>query len=170
MTMNQTKIARMLRFVGCAALLALLVVSSSAGREQSSIPNVPVMVEIVPEQAMNAQTIGQTRERLAEQRDEALALLQGVLDDPHAGDAQKSEALAEKTRIASRMETQASVEALLAQMGFGDTAVIAGEGGLHIIAPWQAAENELNRVRMIDAAVSQSGLAPEAVKIILAKK
>ena len=168
--MNQTMTAKALRFAGCAALLALLVVSSSAGRGKNSMPSVPVMVEIMPQQALAARTIGQTRERLKVQRDEALALLQRVLDDPHAGDEQKSQALAQTVQIASRMEMEASVEALLEQMGFGDMAVVAGEGALHIIAPWQAAENEQNRVRMIDAAVSQSGLSPEAVKIILAKK
>ena len=168
--MNRIMTAKMLRFAGCAALLALLVVSSSAGRETNSIPSVPVMVEIMPQQALAARTIGQTRERLKAQRDEALALLQSVLDDPHAGEAQKSQALAQKTQIASRMETEAAVEALLDEMGFGEMAVVAGEGALHIIAPWQTAENEQNRVRMIDAAVSQSGLSPEAVKIILAKK
>lgn len=167
--MNQTMTAKALRFAGCAALLALLVVSS-AGRGKNSMPSVPVMVEIMPQQALAARTIGQTRERLKAQRDEALALLQRVLDDPHAGDEQKSQALAQTVQIASRMEMEAAVEALLEQMGFGDMAVVAGEGALHIIAPWQAAENEQNRVRMIDAAVSQSGISPEAVKIILAKK
>lgn len=168
--MNQTTTAKLMRFAGCAALLALLVVSSSAGRETHSIPSVPVMVETMPQQALAVRTIGQTRERLKAQRDEALTLLQSVLDDPHAGDAQKSQALAQKMKIALRIETEAAVEALLDAMGFGDMAVIAGEAALHIIAPWQTAENEQNRVRMIDAAVSQSGLSPEAVKIILAKK
>ena len=168
--MNQKTTARALRFAGCAALMALLVASSSAGRQMDTVPDVPVMVEIMPEQALAAQTIAQTRERLKAQRDEALALLQSVLDNPHAGEAQKKDALAKKTQIASHMEQEAAVEALLAHMGFGDTAVVAGEGTLHIIAPWQAAENEQNRVSMIDAAVSQCALSPEAVKIILAKK
>ena len=167
--MKQAMAVRVLRFAGCAALLALLVVSSSAGRQENPIPNVPVMLEIMPEQALAAQTVEQTRRQLTDKREQTLALLQSVLEDPQAGKLQKSRALEEKTQLALRMEKEAAVEAVLAHMGFGDTAVVAGENGLHIIAPWQTAENEQNRVRMIDAAVSQSGLSADAVKIILAK-
>ena len=47
--------------------------------------------------------------------------------------------------------------------------VLGGES-VTVIVPWQAAENEQSRVRIIDAAATQTGLAPECVKIILSKK
>jgi len=71
--------ARAMRFVGCAALLALLAASSYAGREQSGTPVVPVMVEIMSDQALSAMTMEQTNARLAQRREEALLLLQSVL-------------------------------------------------------------------------------------------
>lgn len=168
-TMSQILRTYAARFCGCAALLALLAVSSM-NRERQRVPNVPVLLETVSDQVLAVQTVEQTRNRLTGRREEALSLLQSVLDDPHAGEGEKNAALEEKTKIAGRMETEASVEALLAHMGFTDTIVVVGETSLSIIAPWQNGENEHNRIQMIDAAVSQSGLAAEAVKIILAKK
>lgn len=168
--MNQIMTAKMLRFAGCAGLLALLVISSYAGRTQVEVPVVPMQVETVSGEVLELQTMAQTDERLEQKRKETIALLQSVLEDPSAGEEEKKKALEEKTKIAARMETEASLEALLAHMGFEQTAVIAGEETLSIIAPWQAAENEHNRVRMIDAAVSQSAFSADAVKIILSKK
>ena len=162
--------AKTLRNAGCAALLALLAASSYAGRSHPQSPSVPVMIEMVSSQALASQTLQQTSERLEEKREEALALVHSVLEDPQADEAARKQALIKKTQIAGRMETEASIQALLAHMGFEETAVIMGEGTLSIVAPWQIAENEHNRVRMIDAAVSQSGLSAEAIKIILAKK
>ena len=167
--MNRISAVRAARFSGCAALLALLIVSSM-GRKERGVPSVPVLLETVSEQALSAQTVEQTKICLSSRREEALSLLQSVLDDPHAGQEARHIAQEEQARIAGRMETEASVEALLAHMGFGDTAVVAGETHLSIIAPWQAAENEHSRVQIVDAAVAQSGFAPESVKIILAKK
>ncbi|MBQ8620458.1 MAG: SpoIIIAH-like family protein [Clostridia bacterium] len=168
--MNRKKAMRALRFAGCAGLLALLAVSSYAGGRRIEAPAVPVLIETVSGEAAAAVTMETTRERLEKQRREALVLLESVLNDAACDETSRRQALQEKTKIASRMETEASVEALLAQMGFEGTAVVMGEGTLHIIAPWQMAENEQNRVRMIDAALSQSALSPDAVKIILAKK
>ena len=168
--MNKKIAARAMRFAGCAALLALLAVSSYAGGEHSTAPAVPVMVEFVSDEMLASLTMKQTSERLAMKREEALLLLQSVIDDPGADEASRSRALQEKTEIAARMETEAAICALLAHMGFEQTAVVMGESTLSIVAPWQAAENEQNRVRMIDAAAGQSGLPADAVKIILAKK
>lgn len=168
--MKEKTSSRMVRFAGCAGLLALLAASSYAGRQQTLTPAVPVMFEMVSAEAAAAYTVEQTQERLNRQREEALALLQSILDDPSADEASKDKAIQEKTRIASRMETEASVTALLAHMGFEQAAVVMGDQMLSLIVPWQAAENEQNRIRLIDAAVSQSGFSADAVKIILAKK
>jgi len=166
---NQT-VSRVLRYAGCAVLLGVLALSGYAGGKPDHTPLVPVMIETVSDQVIAASSMEKTNENLANKRREALLLLQSVIDDPQADEASRKQAFEEKSRIASRMETEASLEALLEHMGFGQTAVIMGENTLSIVAPWQAAENEHSRVQMIDAAVDQSGLSAEAVKIILAKK
>lgn len=168
--MKQKMAVRALRFAGCAGLLILLAVSSYVGGIRVEAPAVPVLIETISGEMAASMTMAQTSERLERQREEALFLLESILNDPSCDESSRRQAMQEKAKIASRMETEASLEALLAHMGFEETAVVMGEGALHIIAPWQVAENEHNRVQMIDAALSQSALSPDAVKIILAKK
>ena len=170
--MSRERAARRMRTAGCAALVALLAACSYLGARQPQAPavGVPVAVEVISEGALGAASLAQTKEKLRQERENALALLQSVIDDPDAGSDAKNEALKEKTALAKRMEAEAQTEALLAHMGFGETAVVLGEESVTVIVPWQAAENEKSRVRIIDAAATQTGRAPECVKIILSKK
>lgn len=163
---------RFLRFAGCVGLMALLAASSyvGAGTNQVQAVGVPVTIETVSSQALSAVSLAETVSRLESEREQALLYLQSVLDDPRADDETAAIALDRKMEIAGRMETEAAVELLLAQMGFADLAVSAGEDVLSIVAPWQTAENEQSRIRIIDAASAQTGLAPARIKIILAKK
>ena len=163
---------RMERFAACAALLMLLAVSSYAGTaaRQTESALVPVMVEVVSESALSAASLVETREKLITQRKQAILQMESVLDDPRTDRETAAQALREKTEMAARLETEAALELLLTQMGFEDAAVVAGKGIISIVAPWQAAENEQNRLRIIDAACGHTGIAPENVKIILAKK
>lgn len=170
--MDEKRAARRMRTAGCAALVALLAACSYLGARQPEVSavSVPVSVETVSEQALHAQTMEETQEKLRQERERALALLQSVADDPQAQAGTREEALREKTALAKRMNAEAETAALLAHMGFGETAVVMSEGSASVIVPWQAAENEQSRVRIIDAAATQTGLAPECVKIILSKK
>ena len=168
--MNKATAPQVMRYAGCGVLLAVLAISSYAAGGPPHTPAVPVMMEIVPDQALAASSMEKTNEHLTQQRQEALLFLQSVIDDPQADEASRKQAMAQKNRIAANMETEAALEALLAHMGFVQTAVIMGEGILSVVVPWQAAENEHNRVRIIDAAAGQSGFSAEEIKIILAKK
>lgn len=170
--MSREQAARWIRTAGCAALVALLAACSYLGARQQKVQtvSVPVAVEMISENALSAASIAETQDRLLRERESALALLQSVIDDQSAGAEERSEALKEKTALAKRMAAEAEIMALLAQMGFGDAAVVMGEQSLSVIVPWQAAENERSRVQIIDAAASHTGLSPECVKIILSKK
>lgn len=170
--MSREWAARRMRTAGCAALVALLAACSYLGARQPQVSavSVPVAVETISESALGAASLEQTQQKLRQERENALALLQSVIDDPLAQAGTRDAALDEKTALAKRMETEAATAALLAHMGFGDAAVVLGEESVTVIVPWQAAENEQNRVKIIDAAATQTGLAPECVKIILSKK
>ncbi|MGN0773178.1 MAG: SpoIIIAH-like family protein [Candidatus Ventricola sp.] len=170
--MSREQAARRMRTAGCAALVALLAACSYWGAKQppASAVSVPVAVETISESALGASSLEETQDRLRQEREQALALVQSVIDDPSAGAGARDEALKEKTALAKRMEQEAALTALLAHMGFGDAAVVLGEDSAAVIIPWQAAENERSRVQIIDAAATQTGLAPECVKIILSKK
>ena len=168
--MNQENAMRAGRFAGCAALLALLIMSSSTAAKPVQVASVPVFAQTLSSPTLSSASMEETVKKLEAQREQALALLQSVLDDPRAQQEQITAALEKKTQIASNMEKEAAIGAQLAHMGFDQTAVVMGNGALSIIAPWQMAENEQNRIRMIDAAASLSGISAGNVKIILSKK
>lgn len=172
MSDERERSARRVRTAGCAVLVALLAACSYLGarQPQGSSVSVPMAVETISERALGAASLEETQQKLRQERESALALLQSVIDDPNAGADVRNEALKEKTALAKRMEAEAETAALLAHMGFGETAVVLGGESVTVIVPWQAAENEQSRVRIIDAAATQTGLAPECVKIILSKK
>ena len=164
--------ARRVRTAGCAVLVALLAACSYLGarQPQRAAVSVPVAVEVISERVLGAASLEETQQKLRQERESALALLQSVIDDPNAQAGTRDEALREKTALAKRMVAEAETAALLSHMGFGETAVVLGGESVTVIVPWQAAENEQSRVRIIDAAATQTGLAPECVKIILSKK
>ena len=172
MSDERERSARRVRTAGCAVLVALLAACSYLGarQPQGAAVSVPVAVETISARALDAASLEETQQKLEQERESALALLQSVIDDPNAGADARNEALKEKTALAKRMEAEAETAALLAHMGFGETAVVLGGESVTVIVPWQAAENEQSRVRIIDAAATQTGLAPECVKIILSKK
>ena len=152
------------------ALAAGIVLVPLAGMAGAFAARKAVAVEVISERARGAASLEETQQKLQQERESALALLQSVLDDPNAQAGTRDEALREKTALAKRMVAEAETAALLSHMGFGETAVVLGGESVTVIVPWQAAENEQSRVRIIDAAATQTGLAPECVKIILSKK
>lgn len=172
MSDERERSARRVRTAGCAVLVALLAACSYLGarQPQRAAVSVPVAVEVISERALGAASLEETQQKLQQERESALALLQSVIDDPNAQAGTRDEALREKTALAKRMVAEAETAALLSHMGFGETAVVLGGESVTVIVPWQAAENEQSRVRIIDAAATQTGLAPECVKIILSKK
>ena len=172
MSDERERSARRVRTAGCAVLVALLAACSYLGarQPQRAAVSVPVAVEVIRERVLGAASLEETQQKLRQERESALALLQSVIDDPNAQAGTRDEALREKTALAKRMVAEAETAALLSHMGFGETAVVLGGESVTVIVPWQAAENEQSRVRIIDAAATQTGLAPECVKIILSKK
>ena len=172
MSDERERSARRVRTAGCSVLVALLAACSYLGarQPQRAAVSVPVAVEVISERVLGAASLEETQQKLRQERESALALLQSVIDDPNAQAGTRDEALREKTALAKRMVAEAETAALLSHMGFGETAVVLGGESVTVIVPWQAAENEQSRVRIIDAAATQTGLAPECVKIILSKK
>ena len=172
MSDERERSARRVRTAGCAVLVALLAACSYLGarQPQRAAVSVPVAVEVISERVLGAASLEETQQKLRQERESALALLQSVIDDPNAQAGTRDEALREKTALAKRMVAEAETAALLSHMGFGETAVVLGGESVTVIVPWQAAENEQSRMRIIDAAATQTGLAPECVKIILSKK
>ncbi|MBE6567101.1 MAG: SpoIIIAH-like family protein [Ruminococcaceae bacterium] len=99
-------------------------------------------------------------------RDEALAVLQTVLDSEDALEETKTQALTDISRIALEIEKEANIESLIRARGFEDCiAVLSGENASIIVK----SETELlqNHVAQISEIVyEQAGVLPANVKII----
>lgn len=170
--MEKNRLTVVMRSAGCALLLALLAVCGYLGAKQepAQAVSVPVVRETIPEPEVAASSIEEIRARLAGEREQELALLQGVIDNP-ATDAKTLEsALAQQAQIAGRMESEAQTVAGLSYMGFADVAAVCGAQGITVITPYQNVLEDKDKTRMIDAVASQTGLSAEDIKIILVKK
>ena len=99
-------------------------------------------------------------------RDEALAVLQTVLENEDALEETKTQALSDISRIALEIEKEANIESLIRARGFEDCiAVLSGDAASIIVK----SDTELlqNHVAQISEIVyEQSGVLPANVKII----
>ena len=99
-------------------------------------------------------------------RDEALAVLQTVLENEDALEETKTQALADISRIALEIEKEANIESLIRARGFEDCiAVLSGDAASIIVK----SDTELlgNHVAQISEIVyEQSGVLPANIKII----
>lgn len=99
-------------------------------------------------------------------RDEALAVLQTVLENEDALEETKTQALSDISRIALEIEKEANIESLIRARGFEDCiAVLSGDAASIIVK--SDAELLGNHVAQISEIVyEQSGVLPSNIKII----
>ena len=99
-------------------------------------------------------------------RDEALEVLNSVVDNDNATDQVKAEAVAEIRQIASEMENEAKIESLIKTKGYAQCiAVISGENVSIVLQH----EGELSAAALaqINAIVyEQTGISPAGISII----
>ena len=99
-------------------------------------------------------------------RDEALEVLNSVVDNDNATDQVKAEAVAEIRQIASEMENEAKIESLIKTKGYAQcVAVISGENVSIVLQH----EGELSAAALaqINAIVyEQTGISPAVISII----
>ena len=98
-------------------------------------------------------------------RDQALAVLQTVVDSTSADAAAKEQASSDISRIASEIQTEANIETLIKSKGFEDCVAVIGEGGASIIVRSEGLlPNELSQIKEI--VYEQAGVDPVSIKII----
>lgn len=100
-------------------------------------------------------------------RDEALEVLNSVVDNDNATDQVKAEAVAEIKQIAAEMENEAKIESLIKTKGYAQcVAVISGENVSIVVQH----EGELSAAALaqINAIVyEQTGISPAGISIIV---
>ena len=159
------------RLAGSALLLALLAVSGYAGAAQAPVQavSVPATYEVISAWEISAETMEDVQERLRQERQQEIELLDSVIAGAEGNHELAAHALVQKTQLAERMETESRVRAALAYMGYAQVNVVCGAGSMTLIAPWQVVSDETERVKLIAAAADQAQIPAECVKIILPK-
>ena len=98
-------------------------------------------------------------------RDEALEVLQAVVDNAESTDVAKTEALADIAAIADEIQKEANIESLITAKGFEQcVAVLNGDTASIVVS---ADELQPAQIAQINAIVyEQAGIAPTGVTII----
>jgi len=160
-----------IRGLCCAALIALLAVSGYAGmrREEAQSVSIPIVFDTIMESEL---VFGDAQEEdsFEKEREKALSLLEDVIRDPKAKEKTVQNALEEKIRIAGSMEQEARLRQALTEMGIEDAGAISGNGTMTLILPSGSMIDDKTRIQIVDTVQTVTGILPECVKIILAKK
>ena len=98
-------------------------------------------------------------------RDEALEVLQGVVDSESADEATKTEALLEIAELAKAMEAEANIETLILAKGFEQcVAVINGDTCSVVVNGTELQENQISQINEI--VYEQTGIKPANIRIV----
>jgi stage III sporulation protein AH len=98
-------------------------------------------------------------------RDEAIEVLQGVVDNESSDDATKAQALADISRIAKDMEAEANIETLIMSKGFEQcVAVINGDAASIVVKSDGLIASQISQINEI--VYEQAGISPMNITII----
>lgn len=98
-------------------------------------------------------------------RDEALEVLQSVVDNENADEATKTGALQEIAELAAAMEAEANIESLVLSKGFSQcVAVINGDTCSVVVNGGELQEQQISQINEI--VYEQAGILPVNIRII----
>lgn len=98
-------------------------------------------------------------------RDEAIEVLQGVVDNDASDDATKAQALADISQIAKDMEAEANIETLIMSKGFEQcVAVINGDAASIVVKSDGLIASQISQINEI--VYEQAGISPVNITII----
>ncbi len=98
-------------------------------------------------------------------RDEAIEVLQSVVDSEDAADEEKTEALATISKIAEDIRCEANIETLLRAGGFADCIAIIENGKANIIVSTEETLMANQIAQITDIVYSQAGITPSNLVI-----
>lgn len=98
-------------------------------------------------------------------RDEALAVLQNVVDSAEADSAEKTQALEDIATIASNIEAEANIEAMVMAKGFQQCVAIVNDGMCTVVVMTDGLlPNQISQINEI--VYEQTGIKPVNIKYI----
>lgn len=98
-------------------------------------------------------------------RDEALEVLQLVIDSETAVESAKAEAIADVSRIADEIASEANIETLIKAKGFSECVAVISDGIANIVVKTEGALMQNEVAQIMEIVVEQSGISPENIKI-----
>ena len=100
-------------------------------------------------------------------RDEAMEVLQSVVEDENSNEEAKATALADIARMAEDMEAEANVETLIMSKGFAQCVAVISESGISVVVDVPDTALTAAQVAQINAIVyEQTGITPDKTVII----
>lgn len=101
----------------------------------------------------------------ARARDEALEVLQSVVDSAQTDEVAKTQALADISQIAKDMEAESNIETLIVAKGFEQCVAVISSGTINVVV--KAETLTQSDIAIINEIVyEQSGIVPANVKIV----
>ena len=98
-------------------------------------------------------------------RDEAIEVLQAVVDNDASTEAAKNEALAQISKMADIMEAEANIETLVMAKGFEECVAVISDGSASIVVRSEGLQPaQISQINEI--VYEQSGIKPVNIKII----
>ena len=98
-------------------------------------------------------------------RDEALEVLQSVVESEAADEATKTAALLEIAELAKAMEAEANIESLVLSKGFTQCVAVINDDTCSVVV--NGTELQQSQISQINEIVyEQAGIAPQSVRII----
>ena len=99
-------------------------------------------------------------------RDEALEVLQSVVDDESADAASKSAAYESMQLLAKQMDDEANIESLVVAKGFAQCVAVINENGASIVVKSDAELTPAQLSQINEIVYTQSGILPENINVI----
>lgn len=110
----------------------------------------------------------QARENRATAREEALSIIQEVLDSAQASAEDKSAASLRATAIAENVLQESNIENLILAKGFADSVVYIEQDRCSVVVKSEALQQQ-ESLQILEIVVSQSAVSPENVQIMASK-
>lgn len=100
-------------------------------------------------------------------RDEAMEVLQSVVEDENSNEEAKATALADIAKMAEDMEAEANVETLVMSKGFAQCVAVISENGISVVVDVPDTALTAAQIAQINAIVyEQTGITPDKTVII----
>ena len=100
-------------------------------------------------------------------RDEAMEVLQNVVEDENSNEEAKATALADIAKMAEDMEAEANVETLVMSKGFAQCVAVISESGISVVVDVPDTALTAAQIAQINAIVyEQTGITPDKTVII----